>query len=84
MSYINDVQSCWNFAQLKAIKKKQVATIWSLKKQKFGTTMQFPEGLDLLLLLKIEQSYFDPKNHPKNWHKNHPKNTPKNRTIQKD
>ena len=29
ISNINVVQFCWNFAQLKEIKNKQVATIWS-------------------------------------------------------
>ena len=47
MYNINVVQSCWNFAQLSKIKNKQVAKIWGLylKKQRFGDTMQFPEGL---------------------------------------
>ena len=48
MSNINVVQSCWNFAQLKEIKNKPVAKIWSLqlKKQRFGATIMFPEGLE--------------------------------------
>ena len=36
----NVVQSYWNFAQSKEIK------IWSLKKQRLGTTMHFPEDLE--------------------------------------
>ena len=48
MSNINVVQSCWNFAQLSKIKNKHVAKIWGLylKKQRFGDTMWFPEGLE--------------------------------------
>ena len=48
MSNINVVQSYWNFAQLKEIKNKQVATTWSLelKKQRFGATLQSPEDLE--------------------------------------
>ena len=47
MSNIKFVQSCWNFAQLKNIKDKQVVKIWNLllKKQKIGATMCFPERL---------------------------------------
>ena len=47
MSNVNVVQSFWNFAQLKKMKKKQVAKFWCLclKEQKIGATMYFPEGL---------------------------------------
>ena len=55
MSNINVVQSCWIFAQLSKIKSKQVAKIWGLylKKQRFGDTMQFPEGLENTIMIKV-------------------------------
>ena len=46
MSNIKFVQPFWNFAQ--NFKNKQVVEIWSLYliKQKIGTTIRFPEGLE--------------------------------------
>ena len=48
MSNIIVVQSFKNLHSSRKLKNKQVAKIWSLylKKQKFGTTVHFPDGLE--------------------------------------
>ena len=61
MSYINVVQSCWNFAQLKEIKNSQNLKSLTLKnKKKLGQQSGFQKVWNILLVNILHDTYYLP------------------------